>query len=163
MSQTQRQVVKALPPGRITVHNGTGGTLSRGTVVRATGGRTDGCPNVGLTTAPIADADNTISGSSNWLGILYEDIKAGEKGVAIIDGEIVEVTANVAVSVGDILVPDANGRVRPINNTGVGVPATGAYRVRIQYIVGKALADAAAGEKVKIVIDRALSIQSQNA
>jgi len=159
MSVSKEVPVRAYPPGRRLVHNATGADLNAGTLVRFTGTLTDGVPNIEATSAIVADADDTISGSSEWDGVLYEDIKNGKDGI-MLEGEgwEVELTANAAISVGDKVIADANGRIQSFPTPpDVGAPAAGAWRLRLYILVGKALESAsAAGDKIKVRLRRSV-------
>jgi len=141
MSETLPQVVAMAPPQRILVHNATGAKLSQGTVVALTGTVTDGVPNVAATTALDARA----------IGVLYEDIEDGKKGICVVGSEIVKVTVNADVTQGEYAgLSTVAGRVE---NLDVTAPAAGATKIRT--IIGIFIGGAgtqAAGDKVDMLI-----------
>jgi len=159
MSATVPIPVKAYPPGRRLVHNATGAKLEEGRLVRFTGTLTNGVPNVEYTPAIVADADDTISGSSEWDGVLYEEIENGKNGI-MLEGEDMEVelTCSGAISAGSRVIADSNGRVQAFPTPpDLGAPAAGAWRLRLYVLVGKALeATTAAGQKLRVRLRRSI-------
>jgi len=152
MSVTKPSIVKQIPAERMTVHNATGGKLEQGRLVRLTGGSTGGVPNVEYTAGIVADADDTISGSSDWIGALYEDIEDGKDGVCLVaENMILDLIAGASISLGDRLIATANGQVIPMPTPpDVTAPTTGAWKLRLYILVGKALESKSAGERVKV-------------
>jgi len=149
MSETLTGVIKGVEKAKRITVIADGEDLSAGNVVKITGveGST---PKVKKTT----------SYSDIAFGVMYEDVKNGEKGLCIFDDAIVEVVAAAAITVGRYVCGESEGRVRAFGTAALS-PAAGATVSKTQYVIGIALQTAsAAGDKIQIILCHAVNFDS---
>jgi len=152
MSETIVSPLKIPHPDRISVHNATGAKIEAGSVVRLTGTETDGVPNIektdGLHEVPI--------------GVTYEDIEDGKKGVVLVRG-IVEVIVNADVTQGAWAgLSTVPGRVENLE-AGPLTPGAGATVSKTRGIVGIFIGGAGAqspGDKVRLLLNQGMYFDS---
>jgi len=144
MSETVVSPLKVPHPDRISVHNATGAKIEAGSVVRIAGGETDGLPNI----------EKTTSKDQIPIGVTYEDIEAGKKGIVLVRG-IVEVVVNKDVTEGWWAgLSTVAGRVEDLDVTPLA-PGAGVTVSRLRGIVGIFIGGAGtqvAGDKVKVLL-----------
>jgi len=141
MSETLAGIVKGIEKAKRITVIADGEDLSAGNVVKITGAE-----------GSIPKAKKTVASWEVGLGVMYEDVKNGEKGLCIIDDAVVEVIAAGAISIGTYVCPDAGGKVSQFVTTPL-TPAAAETVGKTQCIIGLAIQAASAdGDKIQIIL-----------
>jgi len=152
MSETIVSPLKIPHPDRISVHNATGAKIEAGSVVRLTGSETDGVPNI----------EKTTGKDQVPIGVTYEDIEDGKKGVVLVRG-VVEVIVNKDVTQGAWAgLSTVAGRVEDLDLSPLA-PSAGATVSRVRGIVGIFIGGAGtqvAGDKVRVLLMQNMYLDS---